>query len=218
MKKTAILLAAGSGQRMGTPELKQYLPIGGEPMFLRSLRTFLKVPCFSEIILVVKEGEEERTQEILDKAGLKDSARIITGGAERYDSVCRAIHATDADYVAIHDCARPFVTAQIITDVLSAAQECGAATAAVPTTDTIKIEDGEGYVKETIRRAVSWNIQTPQAFEREKIVSAYKKAYPSEMDEVTDDCMLIERYGLCRVRLVTGSYENRKITTAFDLH
>ena len=140
-------------------------------------------------------------------------AQVCAGGRRRQDSVAAGLaEITDCDWVLIHDGARPFVTPELIKRGLESAKETGAAAAAVPVTDTIKLAGDDRIVRETPPRRYLWTAQTPQVFRFALITEAYRKA----KGDVTDDASLVERAGY-KVKLYMGSYGNIKITTPDDL-
>lgn len=215
---TAIVLAAGSGKRMGTKVHKQYLLMGGKPVLYYSLRAFEDSPLIDEIILVCGAGEEEYCQhEIVDKFRISKVHKIISGGAERYNSVWNGLKNTEEGYVYIHDGARPFVDGTMIERAYNCVSEYYACVAGMPSKDTVKIAGSNNVVTETPDRSNVWIVQTPQVFD----VGLIKKAYAMLMDQkeinVTDDAMVAEQMIGCPVRLFYGSYENIKITTPEDL-
>lgn len=215
---TAVVLAAGSGKRMGTKVHKQYLLMGGKPVIYYSLRAFEASPLIDEIILVCGVGEVEYCQhEIVDKYRFSKVHKIISGGAERYDSVWNGLQNTEDGYVYIHDGARPFVDEKMIERAYNCVSEYHACAAGMPSKDTVKIADSNNVVTETPDRSNVWVVQTPQVFD----VGLIKKAYAVLMDQneinVTDDAMVAEQMLGCPVRLFYGSYENIKITTPEDL-
>ncbi|MDO4522082.1 MAG: 2-C-methyl-D-erythritol 4-phosphate cytidylyltransferase [Eubacteriales bacterium] len=222
-KSTAIVLSAGRGKRMKTAVSKQYLLIKGKPVIYYSLKAFQECPFIDEVILVA--GEEDiafcRT-EIVEKYNLTKVTQIISGGAERYDSVWCGLKAVqDSAYVYIHDGARPFLDQPILERARTAVEEAGACVVGMPAKDTIKISDPEGFAKCTPPRAFVWQIQTPQVFRYELVYGAYQKLMEAldrgETLTVTDDAMAVESMTEHRVRLVEGSYANIKITTPEDL-
>ena len=223
MKKTfctAIVLAAGSGKRMGTKIAKQYLEIDGKPLLYYTLLAFERSPRIDKIILTV--GSEEQIsycqETILRPYGFQKVASVITGGKERYDSVYEGLKACqNCDYVFIHDGARPFVTEEMIERGKKAVIAGGACVLGVPSKDTVKITDEEGFVESTPKRARVWNIQTPQIFSYPEIYSAYQKAKQEGMQGITDDAMVMEQYGSLKVKLEEGAYDNIKITTPEDI-
>ena len=221
---TAIVLAAGSGKRMGTKVHKQYLLMGGKPVLYYSLRAFEDSKRIDEIILVCGAGEEDYCRkEIVEKYGISKARKIIPGGAERYDSVWNGLKETKEGYVYIHDGARPFVDEEIIERAYECVSEHHACVAGMPSKDTVKIADSGNIVTATPDRSSVWIVQTPQVFDTELIRKAYALliayALLMEKDEisVTDDAMVAEQMLGASVRLFYGSYENIKITTPEDL-
>ena len=217
---TAIVLAAGRGTRMGTDIPKQFLEIGGVPMIAVSLKVFEESSVIDEILLVTsRDYMDYCREEIVEKYGFRKVKAVIEGGAERYDSVWNALLACpETDYVFIHDGARPYVTEEILLRAFETVKEYGTAVVGMPSKDTVKIADEEGFVQDTPERSRVWTIQTPQAFSYKLIRRANELLRESGgMRGVTDDAMIVERSGLARVRLVEGSYANIKITTPEDL-
>lgn len=227
---TAIVLAAGSGKRMGTKVHKQYLLMGGKPVLYYSLKVFQDSDLIDEIILVTGDGEEEYCRsQILEPYGISKVSHIVTGGAERYHSVWSGLQKVQAGYVYIHDGARPFVDEEMIRRAYECVEKDHACAAGMPVKDTIKIVDEEGFVRQTPVRSSVWLVQTPQVFDTELV----KKAYAVLMEEqenpaqkrtdgesrpaVTDDAMVVEQMLGRPVRLFLGAYENIKITTPEDL-
>ena len=163
---TAIILAAGHGRRMGGSTPKQFLEIGGVPVIVRSLSVFDQSPEIDEILLVTShEYVNYCCDRIVSGYGLRKVRAVILGGRERYDSVYNALLAcSNSDYVMIHDGARPFITEDVIRRVDAAVRRYGAAAAGVPSKDTIKLIDEDGFAAATPPRDRVWQIQTPQAF------------------------------------------------------
>ena len=235
MKRTAaVILAGGSGTRMGETTPKQYLDLGGYPLIYYSLKAFSE-SFVDEIVLVCKEGEEDYcSSEIVERYGFSKVKSIATGGAERFHSVyngLKALRCMDegegrdvCDIVFIHDGARPFVTEEILRRAYSSALENKAAIVAVPAKDTVKMADTDGYACRTIQRDHVWQAQTPQVFDFYNIYDAYGhlmelvEENPEEGIAVTDDAMVLEMFSDIRVKLVMGDYRNIKITTADDLY
>lgn len=215
---TAIVLAAGSGKRMGTKVHKQYLLMGGKPVLYYSLRAFEDSRRIDEIILVCGAGEEEYCrQEIVEKYGLSKVCKIISGGAERYNSVWNGLRETKDGYVYIHDGARPFVDGEMIERAYECVSEYHACVAGMPSKDTVKIADPDNVVAETPDRSSVWIVQTPQVFDTALIRKAYAMLMEKEQITVTDDAMVVEQMIGYPIRLFYGSYENIKITTPEDL-
>lgn len=215
---TAVVLAAGSGKRMGTKVHKQYLLMGGKPVLYYSLRAFQYSKRIDEIILVCGAGEEDYCrQDIVEKYGISKARKIIPGGAERYDSVWNGLKETREGYVYIHDGARPFVDEEIIERAYECVSEHHACVAGMPSKDTVKIADSGNIVTVTPDRSSVWIVQTPQVFDTELIRKAYAMLMEKEAVSVTDDAMAAEQMLGVPVRLFYGSYENIKITTPEDL-
>ncbi|GIP36233.1 2-C-methyl-D-erythritol 4-phosphate cytidylyltransferase [Paenibacillus sp. J2TS4] len=216
-KQGVIVVAGGTGSRMGTTESKQYLMLGDKPILIHTLLTFQQVEEIDSIVLVVGQGDEDRCHAYMDRYGLAKVVRIVTGGTERQHSVHRGLrHLPDEiEWVLVHDAVRPFVSRQDILRCLAKAKQTGAAVLAVPVKDTIKKIGAEGAIESTPDRRSLWAIQTPQAFRLSALAQAYEKA---EADGFvgTDDAMLVERMGQT-VYVVEGSYANIKITTPEDL-
>ena len=218
-RNTAIVLAAGQGKRMHSKVQKQFLEIQGYPVLYYSLRCFQESPLIQDIILVT--GEESISyckEEIVQKYGFTKVSAVIPGGKERYDSVYAGLcECRDCEYVLIHDGARPFVTEEILERGLQKVKETGACVIGMPSKDTVKLSDEEGYVKETPNRKCVWTIQTPQIFSYSLIREAHDSIRQKDMSKITDDAMVVEQESGVKVRLVEGSYQNIKITTPEDL-
>ena len=205
----AVIVAAGASRRMGFDKLAY--PLDGGTVLEKSVRAFDTHPAIDEILLVAGENAP---QAALLAAACAKPAKTVAGGATRVQSVRAGLDAVNAEYVAIHDAARPFVTPQVIWDALEAAYETGAAAPAVPVKDTVKRAE-QGVVLETVDRSTLYAVQTPQVFQAD-FISAALYACIQEGVEVTDDCSAAERMGK-QVVLVEGEYENIKITTPVDL-
>ena len=217
-KYAAIVLAAGSGKRMNSKVHKQYLIIQNRPVLYYSLKAF-EDSAVDEIVLVVGKGEEEFCRkEIVDKYGISKVKAIVEGGKERYHSVFEGLKQTsDADYVLIHDGARPFVNQKIIRRCMLEVPEYQACVVGMPVKDTIKIADEGDYAKQTPDRKNVWMIQTPQTFSYALIYEAYEEMLKTEDTAITDDAMVLERIKGKKSKLIEGSYRNIKITTPEDL-
>ena len=217
-KYAAIVLAAGYGKRMNSKVHKQYLIIQDRPVLYYSLKAF-EDSAVDEIVLVVGKGEEKFCRkEIVDKYGISKVKAIVEGGKERYHSVFEGLKQTsDADYVLIHDGARPFVNQDIIRRCMQEVQKYQACVVGMPVKDTIKIADEGGYAKQTPDRKNVWMIQTPQTFSYALIYEAYEEMLKTEDTAITDDAMVLERIKGKKSKLIEGSYRNIKITTPEDL-
>ncbi len=215
----AILLAAGSGTRVGGEIPKQFLKVAGKPLIYYSLKVF-EESFVDAIVLVVNAGMEEYAKrEIVEKYEFAKVTRIVTGGTERYDSVYRGLCAIGScDYVYIHDGARPFVDADILRRAKACVEETGACAAGMPVKDTIKLVDEACFVTETPARSRVWQMQTPQVFSYAVAREAYEKLFSTgRTEDITDDAMVVERMLARPVKLFEGSYRNTKITTPDDL-
>lgn len=217
-KIVAIVLAAGSGKRMQSKIQKQYMLLDGKPLIYYALLAFEK-SAVDEVVLVT--GEDEITycqKEIVEKYGFCKVTSITAGGKERYHSVYNGLKTiTQADYVLIHDGARPFLTQDMIVRTIETVKREKACVVGMPVKDTIKIADEDLYAAVTPNRKDVWMIQTPQAFSYDLILGAYEKVMASGDDTVTDDAMVLERAEHMPVKLVEGSYQNIKITTPEDM-
>ena len=165
-KNTSIVLAAGQGKRMNSKVQKQFLELGGKPLLYYSLKCFQDSGMIRDIILVTgAESVPFCKEEIVEKYGLTKVTKVIPGGKERYDSVYEGLLSCEnSDFVLIHDGARPFITEEIIQRGVQGAEKTGACVIGMPSKDTVKIADIQGYVAETPDRSTVWTIQTPQIF------------------------------------------------------
>ena len=217
---TAVVLAGGSGKRMGTKVHKQYLMLKGYPVLYYSLKAFQDSAWIDEIVLVSGAGEEEYCQkEIVEKYSFSKVHKIVAGGAEHYNSVWNGLQQiTEKDgFVYIHDGARPFVDDAMIERAYSCVEETNACVAGMPSKDTVKIVDENQFAVTTPARKYVWNVQTPQVFETALITQAYEKLMQHDRENVTDDAMVVEQEMQIPVKLFEGSYCNIKITTPEDL-
>ena len=230
---TAIVLAAGRGNRMGTEVHKQYLLLAGKPIVCYSLQVFQESDIIDEIILVTGEGEEDYCRKnFVETYGITKVSRIVTGGKERFHSVWNGLREIREDgYVFIHDSARPFVDEEMLLRLYEIVRLDKACVAGMPVKDTIKIVDSECKVKDTPDRSTLWMVQTPQVFETRLVKRAYEMLMQDQEKQaqgesggarrgrytVTDDAGAVEIMLGHPVRMVKGSYKNIKITTPEDL-
>ena len=230
---TAIVLAAGSGSRMKSKVAKQFMMLDGKPLIWYALQAIENSQIIDDCILVTgAEDIDYVRKEIVEHYGFHKVDIITAGGAERYLSVGNALRIIADDdmrvpnhdgYVFIHDGARPFLTEEIIRNTYEAVQRYHACVAAMPSKDTVKIADENGFAAITPERKNVWSIQTPQVFDVQLILSAYeklRKELPIWQEKgimVTDDASVIELFTEQKVKLVEGSYQNIKITTPEDL-
>ena len=214
----ALVPAAGRGLRMGGSVPKQFLSLGGEPLVIQSLRALQAAPVVGQIILAVPPADVEYCEhEIVSRQRFTKVTKVVAGGAERQDSVRHALAQipSDTEIVLIHDAVRPFVTLRMIAEVVAAARKEGAAIIALPMRDTVKQVRTDGMIERTVDRTPLWLAQTPQAFRRDWIETAHRKAH-AEGVRATDDAFLVEWLGYS-VAVVEGSGENIKVTRPEDL-
>ena len=212
MVKSAIITAAGSGRRFG--EAKQFKKLHGKPLYQYSLDIFIKSRLFDEIILVIPNSNQEKVQKEI-KRKYSSQVSLVIGGPDRQDSVKNAIQNSNPniDLVVIHDAARPFITTTIIEKCISACEASDGAIIAMQPHDTIKFSK-DNIVEKTIDRSNIWMAQTPQAFNKHKLLEAYST---TEFDDlvVTDESSLMEKLGY-KIMIVPGTGKNFKITTFDD--
>jgi len=208
---TAIITAAGKGSRMGSALPKQFLSVKGKTILAHAVEAFEKEELIDRILVVTNQDFVALCEEICKDFSKVE--RVIVGGKERQDSVKNALDLTEDGFVLIHDGARPYVTPQVIKNVLEDTGKVGAAVAAVPVKDTIRQTGSEGSF--TLPRAGLYSVQTPQGFEVSIIKEAFAKAYEDGFYG-TDDAGLVDRMGK-PVAISQGDYGNIKITTKEDL-
>lgn len=215
MNYTVVLPAAGSGKRMKADKNKLLLELAGQPIFLHTLAVFERDEACTGIWLAVKQSEQSVIESYVRGAGFTKVKGYATGGKERQDSVRACLELIPScEVVLVHDAARPFIEPAVISNLVQAAYEKGAAIAAVPVKDTIK-RAVDGKVLETVAREQLWTIQTPQAFRYPLLLQAARQALTDGFIG-TDEAMLVERLGE-PVHLVESTYENIKMTTPDDL-
>jgi len=208
----AVIAAAGESRRMDGID-KVFAPLGGKTVISYVLDAFEECESISQIIVVVSKDNTEKCRELIAENKYAKPIEVCAGGKRRQDSVAAGLSKlNECDRVVIHDGARPLVTRELIERGLEAAQETGAAAAAVPVTDTVKVAGEDRIVLQTPPRQNLWAVQTPQVFRTDIISKAYQKA----AGDVTDDASLVEQLGH-KVKLYMGAYDNIKITNPDDL-
>lgn len=209
---SVIIPAAGSGKRVGGGTAKQFLPLRGVPVLVRTVSLFAASPLVDEIIVVA--SDLERTAELVGH--LPKVTRIVEGGAERQESVYKGLEQVTARprIVAVHDAARPLLPVAVLERALLGAAAHVAQVVAVPVKDTVKVVDADHRVEATPNRATLWAAQTPQVFWIEPALQAFRQA-AAEGYMGTDCSSLLERAGL-PVAICPGSPENLKLTTPED--
>jgi 2-C-methyl-D-erythritol 4-phosphate cytidylyltransferase len=212
-----IIVAAGTGSRMQSAERKQFIRINGKPLLALTISVFDRRVDVAEIIVVSRPDEIERVQmEIIQPYHFKKVSCVIPGGEHRKESVMAGLKAVSktAAYIAVHDGARPFVTSAQLDLLFRRAFETGAAILAAPLTDTIKRANDAGLIAGTISRNGLWAAQTPQVFRTDWLHSAYQQL--AQHETPTDDAAVMEQAGY-PVQIVSGSWDNFKITVAGDI-
>lgn len=215
MSVSVIVPAAGLGQRLQSNIAKPLCLINNRPLIVLTLEQLSTHPLIDEIIVVASAIERGKTERLIKKNGIKKIKNIIEGGATRTQSVKNGLkYVGVCDFVLVHDGARPFVSHHIISNAIEAVKKNDAVVVGVPLNSTIKrIIPHTQEVNCTLRREEMWQIQTPQVFRRDIIMSAYDNV---DGIDACDDAFLVERLG-CRVVAVMGSTLNIKITTPEDL-
>lgn len=210
---TAIILVAGNSTRFGTGNNKNFELLNGKTVLSYSLDAFNQNQYVDNILVAMREEDKEQVQNIIDLSSVKKEIQLVIGGKSRQESVYHCIKQTTSDIVIIHDGARPAIKQQYIKECIENMKEYKGVTIGVPSKDTIKITDNNHIVINTTKRSNTWIIQTPQCFDR-KILTQLHEKYQN--DEVTDDCMLLEKEGY-PVKIIKGDYTNLKITTYEDI-
>ena len=206
-----VIVAAGTSQRMAGIN-KLFAPLKGNPLLAWSVDTCQGCSLVQQIVLVLNDKDLARGQKLKEERDWF-KVTLCSGGARRQDSVRQGLRQIkDCDWIMIHDGARPFLTLNLIENGLKVARQAGAAAAAVPVKDTIKLAVDGRLIEETLQRDRLWVAQTPQIFSFDVITRAYENL----TTEVTDDATAVERLGY-KVKLYMGDYKNIKVTTPEDL-
>lgn len=227
---TAIVLAAGSGKRMGSRIPKQFMLLEGKPVLWYSLNVMEQSGIIDDVILVTGKADMDYVRtELVERYQFHKVKAVVAGGAERHESVYRALFTMKEQdqkqegFVFIHDGARPFLTESILQSLYASVKQTRACVTATRVKDTIKVSNAAGIVVQTPDRSTLWAVQTPQVFEQKLITQAYEMLMQnlSSLSEkgiaVTDDAMVVETMCSQPVTLVEGSYRNIKITTPEDM-
>ena len=212
---SAVVVSAGNSTRMGGVN-KQFLEINGIPVLVHTLMVFENMDAIDEIVVVTRESDIEDVKFLVEKYGINKVSKVVNGGETRQLSVLSGVSSVSkiADFVAIHDGARPLVTEKVVLDTLNQAFACGAAATGVKVKDTVKQVNDDNDIIATPDRNNLRFIQTPQIFDKALYLDAVNTVENSK--NFTDDCMLVEAYGKT-VKFVDGDYENIKITTPEDV-
>lgn len=211
MEYSAVIVAAGKGTRMNLGYNKVYYKLDGQPILETTMDIFLNDEDCKQVVVVTNSDDYHKKI----ATGTTGKVVLAQGGETRQDSVANGLEAVICDTVFIHDGARPFLAKESLDALKEVMQSEDAACLMVPCTDTIKRVEGD-YVVETIPRTVLRAAQTPQCFKTELILSCMEQA-KAEGFIGTDDCSLVEKYSHTKVRVVEGTFENKKITTPEDI-
>jgi 2-C-methyl-D-erythritol 4-phosphate cytidylyltransferase len=237
VKNIAVILAGGTGSRMGALVPKQFLELQGRKVLERTVDAFDSHPLIDEVAVVTHPDWRAETEALVARNHWKKLHRVIDGGSERYLSSLNAIMAfidyPDDTNLLLHDAARPFVSAEIIDRVVAALEHSQAVGVAIPSTDTVwevhpdisgEMKVGSGkfeiprYVVRIPERKLMWRAQTPQAFRLPLIRDAYQRALQDPMFQATDDCGVVRKYMPgTKITVVQGDERNLKVTTQQDI-
>jgi len=215
MTVAAVIVAGGSGLRAGGAKPKQYHLIGGKPVIRWTLEAFLSHPHVDHVQPVIGEGHEELFRQATEGLALP---KPVTGGANRQDSCRLGIEACVAHApgkILIHDAARPFISAGVISAVIAELDHAEAVIPGLPVADTMKFAP-DGFIEKTVDRGSMWFVQTPQGFSFERILAAHRRAAREGQGGFTDDAAVAEFDGI-PVKIVAGDQHNRKLTTSIDV-
>ena len=223
-KVSAVIVAAGKGLRMGGSTPKQYLDLEGLPVLARTLMAFEK-SAVDEAVVVCPAGDTEYVRtSIVERYGIGKVCAVIEGGRERFDSCRLGIEAVspDSGYILVHDGARPFVTPELINKVTECSLIHKACCPGIVPRDTVRIVDEASFSCGSPVRSGCRLIQTPQGFEAQLLIGAYRKFFAESEQKrlemgVTDDAMLVERFCGCRIFICDGESTNIKITAPEDM-
>ncbi len=208
----AVVVAAGQSTRM-TGVDKVFAYVAGLPLIAHAISALEETDAVHEIVIVLSSGRVDEGRALVDDLGWRKVVAVCAGGERRQDSVLAGLGCLkDCQWVIVHDGARPCLTSRLVLEGLEAVRDTGAAVAAVPSKDTIKVVGEDGIVESTPDRKRLWAVQTPQTFRYELLVCAHNEL----LGDFTDDASMVEALG-GRVRVHLGSYDNLKVTTPEDL-
>ena len=213
MRVSAIIPAAGLGARFG--EIKQFKLLKGRPLWAYTIAPFIKSKLINEIILVVPSTYVNRikSSKMFNALSVDKNIKIVEGGSTRRDSVLRGVLETkkNNNIVCIHDAARPFIKESFISETVRSCVDYDGAIVAIPSTDTIKIINNEVVIKSLDRETV-WRAQTPQSFQKDKLLKSFKV---QSKIKITDESTMMELSGYS-IKIINGDIENFKITSRLD--
>ena len=211
-----IIVAGGKGLRMGGEIPKQFLPIGGKPVLMRTIERFREYSADLQIILVLPEAQQDYWKELCKEYGFQIEYQLANGGQTRFHSVQNglALVPDDAEgVVGVHDGVRPFPSIEVIRNCYETAREKKAVIPVIPVVETLRVFSGNSKLSKTVPRDEYRLVQTPQTFDIQLLKAANRQPYN---DGFTDDASVVESYGHT-ITLVEGNRENIKITTPYDL-
>ena len=213
---TAIIVAAGKSERMGSGTDKAFLSLVNKPVVAWSLLAFERCPDIDRIVLVVRKDQQIAAKAVVRMFGISKLQAIVSGGNRRQDSVAEGLKACDVDtrVVVVHDGARPCITPEVISELVKSIKKAPAVTLAHRVIDAVKYIEKGTTIDKTVDRSHLWCVQTPQAFQIKTLRDAYKALPPKK--EVVDDCEAVELMGE-PVKIVENRRPNFKITTVEDL-
>ncbi len=212
---SAVIVAAGSSQRMGSDKIM--MKLGPMPVLARTILAFENCPLIDEIIVVTRNEKLQQVAEMCHNNGLHKVKQVVSGGATRMESALAGVSAVrhGAELIAVHDGARPLVSQEVIERAVYAGQKYRSAVPAIASTDTLKSVDESGFICGTVDRATTYRVQTPQVFDADLIKGALTKAANQALP-LTDDCSAMDMMGV-KTYIVEGDPDNIKITTPNDL-
>lgn len=214
MEYSAIILIAGNSTRFnGDGRNKVFIDLNGQPIFIHSLEVFLKDFQCKDIIVVYNKKDEMEIEKY--KHLYANKVHFTVGGNRRIESVINGLKLVYTEHVLVHDGARPFVSLDIINNILVSLKEYDSVSLGLPVTDTVKFYDEDKKILKTIDRNHLFFMQTPQGCKTSILLSSLNKAFND--DDITDDLVAIERYSNASIKIIVGSKKNIKITTKEDL-
>ncbi len=218
-KNYAIILASGTGERVGLNIPKQFALINEKTILEYSIEAFENHKSIDGIILISNPNFIDTTNEIIKKNNYKKIIKVMSGGKTRQESSYIGISqiTDESSNVLIHDAVRPFISTEIISNCIDALKKYKAVNVAIESSDTIVEIDENNIIKQIPKRRFLRRCQTPQCFDLQTIKKAHKVALENNADDITDDCGLVVRYNLADIYVVNGSTDNIKITYPLDL-
>ncbi len=217
MKFSLIITSAGHGKRFNSPYGKMFVDFQGTPLVIHTIKQFINIPNFSEIIITIEENKIQLLQNLINNHNFNKKIKIISGGTERQDSVKKAFfEIKPVDYVFIHDGARPNISQELINRLFSATKNNLAIIPGVPAIDTIKLVNKDSLVEQTLPRNQLFHIQTPQVFDYSQLKKIYQEIPEEIFQKITDEAGLFEYFQI-PVKVIEGEKKNIKITYPEDL-